>query len=167
MNWLTWMARPIVWVWNILVSCLTYVWNVVKLSWKGTKESMRPGYWLLGGIGSAAGLFLFFIFLFIAVQAEVFWPIIIGYAFILFGMIWSYAEIASLMKHLEQNGRISARDGYFTGYFRLYLFNPRYWSNFIRYFFIANCIGLSNHYFFCNYYSVWRRTIWSSFLKHW
>ena len=106
MNWLRWISTPITTIWKFIIECLTYGWDVVKMSWKATKESLNSSYLKLSFIGSSIGFAFLLISFWISQLAREESIIYIGIILMYLPFAWSYAEIANLAHHRKKTGEM-------------------------------------------------------------
>ena len=104
MNWLRWLATPIIAIWNYITSAFCWAWGTVKIGWNGAKASFDSNYWKVGTIGIGMGLYGLFLFTFIAGKIEVLALMIPGFIFAFLAFNWTFGAVTGLLKYKKENG---------------------------------------------------------------
>jgi len=104
MSWLRWLATPIIAVWNYIADAFFWAWGVLKIAWNGTKKSLDSTYWKVGTIGLSVGLYLLFLFVFIAIKLEAGVLVVPGVIGLISAAFWTMGAITGLIKYKKENG---------------------------------------------------------------
>lgn len=98
MNWLRWLAQPLVLLWKGLVWLSKYLWTLVVRSWRGMKLSFHYRNWLIALPGISIAVFIAVIGFFLSKLFEfapIFW---IGLVIGIIPINWALAEITANIK---------------------------------------------------------------------
>ena len=104
MNWLRWLATPIIAVWNYIASAFCWAWGTVKIGWNGAKSSLDSNYWKVGTIGIAIGVYGLFLFIFMAIKLEVEFIMYPGFIVAFLAYFWTMGAVTGLFKYKKENG---------------------------------------------------------------
>ncbi len=95
MNWLRWLARPLVSVWYGLVFAFQYFWHLVRVVTRAVRDSFSLRYWTFCLFGLAIAIFFAFSFWFLSVKLGQPWLAWLGVLFAILPVGWAMAEISS------------------------------------------------------------------------
>ncbi len=114
-NWLKWLAQPILFIWRMLVTAVYYLLDGFKLAWKGFLKSFVKEAWVISAIGCSATAFVVLLGVYLSTGLDTPIFILLGSIIALLPLGWTFGEITSILKTSEEGKIKSTKLIHITG----------------------------------------------------
>jgi len=104
MNWLTWLGKPIMLLWQVIKGAALAFWRLVTITGTSMPFSYKKPFIIIGALGGSIFFSLLFLFAYISSLTGLSWFIFIGAALSILPIAWGFGETASVLQASEQKG---------------------------------------------------------------